>query len=175
MVPVSYSKCTLGNARLPVCDNETVALYLRRALADDEIEVPDHYEGVPLKKAVQLSGWFVGLVLTVGGVCGMVLAAGTVFEAAGALCAAVGAIVLAGVIRCRRYETLVGRRWVTIGAGPLTRRFKRDIVAADRLCSATGWRRFYADHEVVVILSISDEEHIIPTRDPDEILNSLGT
>lgn len=146
-----------------------MALYLRRALADDAIEVPEHYEGVPLKRTVQLLGWTVGLILAVGGITVMVLTAGTFIEAAGALCAAGGAITLAAVIRCRRYETQVGRRWVRIGAGPLTRRFKSDLVAVHRQRSATGWRRLYADHEVVLKLSISDDQHCVPTRDPTEL------
>lgn len=169
LVSGSYSKCTLGKARLLVCDNENMALYLRRALADDDVEIPEHYEGVPLKRTVLLLGWTVGLVLTVGGVSVMVLTAGTLFEAAGALCAAGGAIALAAVIRCRLYEIQVGRRWIKIGAGPLTRRFKSDLVAVHRQRTATGWRRLYADHEVVLILSISDDQHIVPTRDPTEL------
>lgn len=152
-----------------------MALYLRRIRATEETEVPDHFEGVPLKVPVLLFGWAGGLMLTVAGICGMVLAAGTLLEAVGALCAAGGAIALAGVLRCRRYETQIGRQWVVIGAGPLTRRFKRDLVAEYRGRRATGWRKLYADHEVVIILTISSGEHILPTRDVDELLTSIGS
>ena len=56
-------------------------IHLRRALADDDVEVPDHFEGVSLKGTVRLSGWLVGLILAVGGIALMVLLAGTLIEA----------------------------------------------------------------------------------------------
>ena len=148
-------------------------IYLRRALADDDVEVPEHFEGVPLKGFVRLVGWLVGLILTVGGITLMVLAAGPAIEAFGAVCAAIGCIALAAVIRCRRFETQIGRRWITIGAGPLTRRIKTDLVAGHKLRAATGWRRLYADHEVVLTLSVGEHEHLVPTRDPEELSNAL--
>ena len=147
---------------------------LRRALADDDIEVPDHFEGVPLKGVVQLGGWFAGLILVAGGIALMVLSAGSAIEALGAVCAGTGAIVLAAVIRCRRYETQVGRRWITIGAGPLTHRFRGDVVAGHELRAATGWRRLFADHEVVLSLNVGDHQHTVPTRDPEELGKALG-
>ncbi len=147
---------------------------LRRALADDDVEVPDHFEGVPLQGNVRLGGWLVGLALTVGGIALMVLAEGTAIEALGAVSAATGAIALAAVIRCRRYETQIGQRWIKIGAGPLTRRIKSDLVAGHELRAATGWRKLYADHEVVLTLSVGDHLHIVPTRDPEELRTALG-
>jgi hypothetical protein len=149
-------------------------IHLRRALADDDVEVPDHFEGVPLKGTVRLGGWLVGLILTFGGIALMVLSAGTTIDAVGAICAAIGAIALAAVIRCRRYETQIGRRWITIGAGPLTRRIMRDLVAGHELRTATGWRRLYADDEVVLTLSVGEHQHVVPTRDPEELGRFLG-
>ena len=149
-------------------------IHLRRALADDDVEVPDHFEGVPLKGIVRLAGWLAGLVLAVGGITLMVFAAGTAVEALGAVNAVAGAIVLAAVIRCRRFETQIGRRWITLGAGPLTRRIKSDLVAGHKLRAATGWRRLYADHEVVLTLNVGDHQHVVPTRDSEELGKALG-
>ncbi|RLE32663.1 MAG: hypothetical protein DRJ61_08985 [Acidobacteria bacterium] len=149
-------------------------IHLRRALADDDVEVPDHFEGVSLKGTVRLSGWLVGLILAVGGIALMVLSAGTLIEALGVVSAAAGVILLAAVIRCRRYETQIGRRWITIGAGPFTRRIRSDLVAGHELRAATGWRRLYADHEVVLTLNIEDHQHIVPTRDGEGLGTSLG-
>jgi len=149
-------------------------IYLRRALADDDVEVPDHFEGVPLKGIVRLVGWLAGSFLAAGGIALMVLAAGSAVEALGAVCAATGTIALAAVIRCRRYETQIGRRWITIGAGPLTRRIRRDLVAEHLERPATSWRKLYTDHEVVLTLSVGEHRHIVPTRDPEELRKTLG-
>ena len=148
-------------------------IYLRRALADNDVEIPDHFEGVPLKGNVRLGGWLAGLILTSGGIALMVLSEGTAIEALGAVSAASGAIVLAAVIRCRRYETQIGRRWITIGAGPLTRRIRRDLVAKHLERPATSWRKLYADHEVILTLSVGEHLHHVPTRDSEELRKSL--
>jgi len=149
-------------------------IHLRRALADDDVEVPDHFEGVPLKGTVRLGGWLVGLILAAGGITLMVFSAGAVSEAIGAACAATGVISLAAVIRCSRYETQIGRRWITVGAGPLTRRIMRDLVAEHQLRAATGWRGLYADDEVVLTLRVGEHQHVVPTRDGEELEKALG-
>ncbi len=143
-------------------------------MADDDVEVPDHFEGVPLKGVVRLGGWVAGLILAGGGIALMVFSAGSAIEALGAVCAATGAIALAAVIRCRRHETQIGHRWITIGAGPLTRRLRRDLVAGHKVRTATGWRRLYADHEFVLTLGVGDHQHRVPTRDSEELKKSLG-
>ena len=103
----------------------------------------------------------------------MVLSSGSEIEALGAVCAAIGAILLTAVIRCRRYETQIGRRWITVGAGPLTRRIMRDLVAGHNLRAATGWRRLYADDEVMLTLSVGEHRHLLPTRDPTALASAL--
>ncbi len=151
-----------------------MAINLRRALSDDDVEVPDHFEGVPLKGAVQMGGWFGGSILAALGIVLMVLSRGTVNEPLGAVGAAAGTIALVAVVRCRRFEIQIGRRWIIIGAGPLTRRIKRDLVTAYQMRPATGWRRLFADHEVVLTLRVGDYQHIAPTRNPEELQESLG-
>jgi len=150
-----------------------MTISLRRALADDTVEVPDHFEGVPLKAGVQMVGWFLGVVLAAGGVALMVLTAGTALEALGAFGAAAGAIAVAAVIRCRRFETQVGRQWITIGAGPLSHRLRRDLVVEQQYRPATLWRRLYADDEVVLVLGVGGHRHVVPTRDPEELERAL--
>ncbi len=149
-------------------------IHLRRAFSDDDMEVPDHFEGVLLKGVARLVGWLLGLIFGVGGITLMVVSAGTAIEALGAACAATGSIILAAVIRCRRYETQVGRQWITIGAGPLTRRIRRDLVSTNQPRAATGWRRLYADDEVVLTLSVGDHQHRVPSRDSEELKTALG-
>ena len=149
-------------------------LNLRRALADDAVEVPDYFEGVPLKGAVRVVGWSGGSILASLGIVLMVLSRGTAIEVVGAVGAASGVIALVAVIRLRRFETQIGRRWITLGAGPLTRRIKRDLVTGCEMRPATGWRKLFADHEVVLTLSVGDHQHIAPTRDPEELQKSLG-
>jgi len=152
----------------------SMTISLRRALTDDAVEVPDHFEGVSLRTGVRLGGWFLGVVLAAGGIALMVLAAGTLFEALGACSAAAGAIALAAVVRCRRFETQIGRQWITIGAGPLTHRIRRDLVVEHMHRPATWWRRLFADDEIVLVLGVGEHRHVVPTRDPEELAGALG-
>ncbi len=149
-------------------------MFLRRALAAQGDDLPEHFEGIWLKPLVRLSGWILGLGLAFAGITLMVKASGSVFEAIGAVFAASGGVLLAAVVRCRRYEILVGRTWVNIGAGPLTHRIKRDLIAGFLKRPATGWRRLYADEEFELTLTVVDHQHVVPTLDPIELEAALG-
>jgi len=144
-----------------------MALHLRRALAADDTEVPDHFEGLALKGGVRLAAWPVGLLLTAGGVRAMLRHAGGPAEIAGAVAAAIGCITLFAVIRCGRFETEIGRQWLKIGAGPLKRRIRKGLIEGVERRPATGWRRLYADTEITVRLGVG-EDLAVPTRDPEE-------
>jgi len=64
-------------------------------------DLPLHYEASPLKAAVMVAGWMVGILATVAGMAGFVRAESTVAEAAAASLILIGGTLVVALIRCR--------------------------------------------------------------------------
>jgi len=149
-------------------------LRLRSARADDSEDIPLHYESLALRPGVRAAGWAFGVAAVAGGITVMVVGQGTWVEVIGAVVAAAGGAAIAGLIRCGRFETMLGRRWLLAGAGPLRRRVAPDSVDSaitDR--ASTGWRRLYAGREEVLELAVHGARLVIPTRDPGALGEAL--
>jgi hypothetical protein len=144
----------------------------RTSLSDDE--VPRHYEGVPLRPWILAVGWPVGAVCAVGGV---VLAGKvSVFaaELLGVLAAAIGGVTIVALLRCRRFEIVLGARLLTVGAGPLRRRVPVGLIDRVEERAATSWRRLYSDREVAAYLAVGDRVLVFPSGEPVELVSAIG-
>lgn len=127
-----------------------------------------------MQQRFRLTAWAVGVLGVPTGIALMVASDGTVVGALGAFVAALSSLVLFGAIRCGRFEIEIGRQWLRTGTGPLRRRVPREMIADCVVRPATGWRRLYAEREVVVELVAKDLGRQFPTREPAEVLRCLG-
>lgn len=137
-------------------------------------KVPRHYEVMRLRAWVQLSGWPLSLVLGAGGVLLAALSATVAPEAVGMVLAAVGAVGIVGLIRCRRFEVVVTEKMLEAIAGPLRRRVPLGFIDAVDVETAVSWRRLYADRQVRVRLQVGERPLLVPSADPDELLAVLS-
>lgn len=136
-------------------------------------DLPLHFEASPLGGATKAAGWILGIGATVVGIA--------VFVRAEAVAAEIGtmALVVAGgtlvvfLVRCRRYEVTVGERLIELQLGPFRRTLPAGCINAATPRPATAWRRFYAEHELVLVLSVETRPLIVPTSDPDELRQVL--
>ena len=148
--------------------------HLRTARSSQLDDLPRHYEGLPLRLLLVVAGWAVGVVAATGGIAAMVLGDDTALELPGAVLAAVGAVLLAAVVRCRRVDVLVGKRWLEVRNGPRRHRVPVEWVRGAETRAASSWRRLYADHEVMVALTTGDRELVAPTREPEELVEAIA-
>jgi hypothetical protein len=133
-------------------------------------EVPSHFEAVRLAPWVGVVGW---PVVVASAVTGVVLAARAssrpAVEVLGVALAVVGALLIAGLVRCRTFETVVGRRLLTVGVGPLRRRVPIGLIEATEVRGARSWRRLFAASELELVLSAGRGSVTVPTRDPEAL------
>ena len=116
---------------------------MRRSLSLEVDDVPLHFEGLALRRSMATFGWELAGVCTVGGVGLAVAARGVLVEAAGVMLTVIGAVLLVGLLRCRRFEIVVGPRLLEVGAGPLRRRVPVGFVVNFERRAATSWRRLF--------------------------------
>ncbi|MCP4896412.1 MAG: hypothetical protein GY906_05500 [bacterium] len=146
---------------------------LRIAREDDREEIPIHFEGVPLKPAIRLAAWPSSLVCAIGGIALMVMRPGWVIEVGAALVAAIGVVLITALVRCRRYEMVVGEKWFFSTLGPFKRHIPLQLVEGAFERPAESWRRLFADRELVLQVPVGTGEDPFPTRDPGELLAAL--
>jgi len=151
-----------------------VEIHRRSEQAPQLDEVPRHYEGMSPRGALIAAGWAVGLLGAGGGVALMVLGADTALELPGALLAALGAVLLTAVVRCRRAEVLVSTRWLEVRVGPFRHRVPVDWVGGAETRAARSWRRLYAERELVVALTAGERELVAPTREPEDLVTAIA-
>ena len=132
-------------------------------------DLPLHFEASPLKAAVKAAGWMVGILATAAGMAGYVRAESTVAEAAAACLILIGGSLVVALIRCRRYEVMVGERRIELRLGPFRRTIPAGCVEKATPRPATSWRRLYTPKEMVLNLSVDARPLIVPTHDPDEL------
>ena len=143
----------------------------RTALPDDE--VPLHFEGISLKPWVLVVGWPLGLVCAVEGVVLAGRASGFAVELIGVIAAGLGGLTIVALLRCRRFEIVLGARLLTVGAGPLLRRVPVGLIDSVQERTAASWRRLYSDRELVVRLTVGDRVMVFPSNDPQEFMAAM--
>jgi hypothetical protein len=140
----------------------------------DGDSVPLHFEGLSMRPHLAAVGWEVAGVCTVGGVAIAVVSRGPVVEAAGVMLTLVGVVMLVALLRCRRFETVVGRKLLEAGAGPFRRRVPVGYIERCDEREASSWRALFSDREIVLWLTARDRMLVIPTRDPESIITAIG-
>jgi hypothetical protein len=136
-------------------------------------DLPVHFEASPLKVAVKVAGWMVGVLATVAGMAGFVRAESAVAEAAAACLIVIGGTLMVALVRCRCYEVMVGERRIELRLGPFRRTLPVGCVETAMARPATSWRRLFAPGELVLTLSLEARPMIVPTNDPDDLRMAL--
>ena len=132
-------------------------------------DLPLHYEASPLKATVMVAGWMVGILAIVAGMAAFVGAESTVAEAAAACLILFGGTLVVALIRCRRYEVMVGERRIELRLGPFRRTLPAGCVETATERPAASWRRLYASRELALSLSVDTRPLNVPTQDPDDL------
>ena len=138
-------------------------------------DLPLHYEASPLKAAVKIAGWMVGMLAIVAGMAGFARAESTVAEVLAVSLVLIGGTSVVALIRCRLYEVTVGQRMIELRLGPSRRILPAGCVETATERPATSWRRLYTPRELVLSLSVDTRPLIVPTPDPDELRAALGS
>jgi len=136
-------------------------------------DLPLHFEASPLKAAVKIVGWVLGVLVIVAGMAGFVRAESTVAEAAAACLILIGGTLVVALIRCRRYEVTVGERRIELRLGPFRRTLPAGCVETAKERPATSWRRLYAPRELALTLGLDTRTVIVPTHEPGELRAAL--
>lgn len=161
------------SSNFPV-DNGQSMMHLRLARKDDREEAPLHFEGLDLISWAKYSGWIGGITAATAGIVTMVRFAGSGTDVIGALSASIGAFFLAAVIRCRRLEIIVGKRWLKWRCGPFKNDIPVNLIRGGSSRASTGWRRLYAEREITLDFGTGQEGPILPTTDPEELTRFFG-
>jgi hypothetical protein len=138
-----------------------------------DYDLPLHFEASPLKAAVKVVGWMVGVLATVAGMAGFVRAESAVAEAAAVCLILIGGTLVVALIRCRCYEVTVGERRIELRLGPFRRTLPSGCVEAAMARPATSWRWLFAPRELVLTLSLETRPVIVPTHEPDDLRAAL--
>jgi hypothetical protein len=136
-------------------------------------DLPRHFDGSPLASWVHYVGWPSAGILCAGGIWLVVGAASKPQEFLGALVALAGVVVAAALVRCRRYEVTIGQRTITLCCGPFRQTLPVGSIEVVQARGATGWRRLYADRELVLETSLDRGPMPVPTRDEAELRGAL--
>jgi hypothetical protein len=137
-------------------------------------DLPLHYEASPLGGLVKAVGWPVGIVAIVGGIAAFVKAGSLAAEAVAALFVVAGCAVVVLLVRCRRYEVVIGERMTELRLGPFRRTLPTGCVSDVVEQPASSWRKFFAPRELVLTLSVETRPLIVPTHDPEEFRAALA-
>jgi hypothetical protein len=132
-------------------------------------DLPLHYEASPLGSAFGAVGWPIGIVAIVGGIAGFVRAGSMAAEAIAALIVVIGCALVVLLVRCRRYEVIIGERMTELRLGPFRRTLPTGCVTETAERPASSWRRFFAPRELVLTLSVETRPLVIPTHEPDAL------
>ncbi len=146
---------------------------IRSARAEERVEAPVLWQGCPLRRGVTLGGRVGGAALAAAGVAAMVAGAGGALELVGAAAATAGVVALAASFRCRRLEVALGRERLRVELGPFRRTLAVGLLGSPEVAGSSGWRRWFAGHEVRVEVLASGEVLRIPSREPEELAAAL--
>ena len=148
---------------------------MARNLTRERVEVPLHFEDVRLRTVIEAAGWVAAVVLTTLGISVAVNADGWMVEALGVVMAGSAGVAMVGLVRCRRFEIVVNRRFVSGRAGPLVDRLPLGMVDTTATRAATAWRRLYCHREAVLRGAGGVQTLILPSRDPQALIDAVRT
>lgn len=138
-------------------------------------EIPLHFEAVALRRWAQGVGWIAASAFIVGGVVQAAGAERSLVEALGVVLAGTGGVLAVLLVRCRRIETVVTERLLTVSAGPLRRRVPVGFIERFETRPARSWRRFYALLELVLVIGHDGRQLAIPSDDPAELASAVAS
>jgi hypothetical protein len=147
-------------------------LKLRELREQEREDAPRHFEGVPLRSGVRGLVWLIGGALAGSGVLLIIMTSGSDLEPLASAMTCVGGLALLTVARCRRAETVLGKRWLKIKTGPFAKRIAIDLITTISARPATRWRRLYCDNEVALDLG-TGEQIALPSRNPEEMIAEI--
>ena len=136
-------------------------------------ELPLHFEGLRLRRWVVVAGWPLALAAAALGVVLVGISAQPLVDAIGLVVGVLGAVLIAGLVRCRRFEIMVGARVVTTTVGPLRRLVPVGQLERGEAREARSWRRLYSDYELAFDPPAPARTVILPTRDPEALQAAL--
>ena len=132
-------------------------------------DLPLHYEASPLGAVFAAAGWPAGILAIVGGIAAFVKAESLAGEALAALFVVAGCALVVLLVRCRRYEVVIGERMTELRLGPFRRTLPTGCVTDAVERPASSWRRFFAPRELVLTLSVETRPLVVPTHEPEEL------
>lgn len=146
---------------------------MARNLTRERVDVPLHFENIRLRRGIEATGWLAAVVLTTVGIGLAVSTGGWMVEALGVVTAGCAGVAMVGLVRCRRFETVVNRRFVSGRAGPLVNRLPLGMVEETAVRGATAWRRLYCHREVVLRGPGGVQTLVLPSRDPEALIEAI--
>jgi hypothetical protein len=138
-----------------------------------DLSLPRHHESVPLKTPYRVLGWVIGILGIAGGFLTAGLVEGEPAEIAGSLLVVLGTVSAVGVVRCQSYETTIGSSRIDLESGPVRNTVPSGAVESAVPGPATGWRKLFADQEIVLSVNIGAGRAVFPSRDPDAVLVAI--
>jgi hypothetical protein len=138
-----------------------------------EESIPQHCEVVPLKAGVHSLGWLAALGSIASGFAVAAWAPGRLGEIPGSILVILGGVALGAMVGCRRLEVVAGSTRIDLGAGPFHTVVPSGAVESAERRPATGWRRLFADEEILLRVSVGSGEVAIPTRQPSDLLAAI--
>ena len=148
-------------------------LELRRLRGEEADEVPHYYEAVSMRPEVLAAGWVLAILAVGGGIAAMVIGSDSWLENLGAIAGTLGAVLVVALVRLRRFEILLGEKWLAVKTGPVRHRFPVRSLGRPAARRASSWRRLFSPVELEVKISDPDRTIGLPTRDPEALAAEL--
>jgi hypothetical protein len=146
---------------------------MHRRVQIQQEELPLYFEGVMLDPRVRYAGWPVAAAGMAVGTFLVGTADTFPVELLGVLLAGSCALLFVALIRCRRYESALGTRTLTVGTGPFKRRIPIGYLDDLEIREAGSWRSVYADREIEIRLRVGDRSVVIPSDDPEALISAI--
>jgi len=118
-------------------------------------------------------GWVLAILAVGGGIAAMVIGSGSWLENLGAIVGTLGAVLVALLVRFRRVEIIVGKKWLTVKTGPFRHRFPVRSLGKSAVRRASSWRRLFSPVELEVKVFDPDRTIGLPTRDQEALAAEL--
>jgi hypothetical protein len=135
--------------------------------------IPIHVETLPLKTKVRVSGLVLGVLVLITGFAEAIWSEGPTGRVAGPLLVMVGGFLVIAIVRLQTYEITVGSKRIDVGTGFFRETVPSAAVESTELRPASGWRRLYADEELVFHFGMERGELVVPSRDPAALHSSV--
>ncbi len=83
-------------------------------------------------------------------------------------------LLVVHLVRCRRYEIIVGRRTLGLSCGPYRHTVSLGSIEKGEARAAGGWRLLCADREPELVTRLGNRRFLVPTRDEHELRRGPG-